>query len=87
MTTLKMGTPCPARRDCDSNTWLCVHLVFADGHQVLDEIHFIVPGGAGGGWDGTARGTGEALDRGGPRWQLRHMRTCRAAAAVSPSAT
>ena len=24
-------------------------------------IHFLVPGGAGGGWDGTARGTGEAL--------------------------
>ena len=34
---------------------------FADGHQVLDDIHFLIPGGAGGGWDGTARGTGEAL--------------------------
>ncbi|MEM9320930.1 MAG: tripartite tricarboxylate transporter substrate binding protein [Pseudomonadota bacterium] len=33
----------------------------ADGHQVLDELHFLIPGGAGGGWDGTARGTGEAL--------------------------
>lgn len=33
----------------------------ADGHQVLDEIHFLIPGGAGGGWDGTARGTGEVL--------------------------
>ena len=31
------------------------------GHQVLDSIHFLIPGGAGGGWDGTARGTGEAL--------------------------
>lgn len=29
--------------------------------QVVDSIHFLVPGGAGGGWDGTARGTGEAL--------------------------
>jgi putative tricarboxylic transport membrane protein len=29
--------------------------------QVLDKIHFVIPGGAGGGWDGTARGTGEAL--------------------------
>ncbi|MEM6740029.1 MAG: tripartite tricarboxylate transporter substrate-binding protein [Pseudomonadota bacterium] len=37
----------------------------ADGHQVLDEIHFLVPGGAGGGWDGTARGTGEALTASG----------------------
>ena len=35
--------------------------VFADGHKVLDSIHFLIPGGAGGGWDGTARGTGEAL--------------------------
>ncbi|MEO0486408.1 MAG: tripartite tricarboxylate transporter substrate-binding protein [Pseudomonadota bacterium] len=33
----------------------------AGGHQVLDEVHFLIPGGAGGGWDGTARGTGEAL--------------------------
>jgi len=33
----------------------------ADGHQVMDEINFLIPGGAGGGWDGTARGTGEAL--------------------------
>ncbi|MBT8415112.1 MAG: tripartite tricarboxylate transporter substrate binding protein [Boseongicola sp.] len=38
---------------------------FADGHQVLDEIHFLIPGGAGGGWDGTARGTGEALTNAG----------------------
>ncbi len=36
-------------------------MAHADGHQVLDEIHFLIPGGAGGGWDGTARGTGEAL--------------------------
>ena len=35
--------------------------MFADGHKVLDSIHFLIPGGAGGGWDGTARGTGEAL--------------------------
>ncbi|WP_300517239.1 tripartite tricarboxylate transporter substrate-binding protein [Aliiroseovarius sp.] len=28
---------------------------------VVDAIHFLIPGGAGGGWDGTARGTGEAL--------------------------
>ncbi|MEM9049631.1 MAG: tripartite tricarboxylate transporter substrate-binding protein [Pseudomonadota bacterium] len=29
--------------------------------QVVDSIHFLIPGGPGGGWDGTARGTGEAL--------------------------
>ncbi|MBT8477244.1 MAG: tripartite tricarboxylate transporter substrate binding protein [Rhodobacteraceae bacterium] len=39
--------------------------VLAGGHQILDEIHFLIPGGAGGGWDGTARGTGEALTNAG----------------------
>ena len=29
--------------------------------KMVDSIHFLIPGGAGGGWDGTARGTGEAL--------------------------
>lgn len=33
--------------------------------QMLDSIHFLIPGGAGGGWDGTARGTGEALTKSG----------------------
>ncbi len=37
----------------------------AGSHQVLERIHFLIPGGAGGGWDGTARGTGEALTRSG----------------------
>ncbi|CZF79065.1 Tripartite tricarboxylate transporter family receptor [Grimontia celer] len=31
----------------------------------VDEVHFLIPGGAGGGWDGTARGTGEALSKAG----------------------
>jgi len=31
----------------------------------MDSIHFLIPGGAGGGWDGTARGTGEALTKAG----------------------
>ena len=31
----------------------------------IKKIHFIIPGGAGGGWDGTARGTGEALTKAG----------------------
>ncbi|MFT5867891.1 MAG: putative tricarboxylic transport membrane protein, partial [Gammaproteobacteria bacterium] len=38
---------------------------FADGHQKMDSIHFLIPGGAGGGWDGTARGTGQALTESG----------------------
>lgn len=29
----------------------------------VDSVHFLIPGGAGGGWDGTARGTGEALTK------------------------
>ncbi|WP_305972549.1 MULTISPECIES: tripartite tricarboxylate transporter substrate binding protein [unclassified Mameliella] len=37
----------------------------AEAHQQLESLHFIIPGGAGGGWDGTARGTGEALTKSG----------------------
>jgi putative tricarboxylic transport membrane protein len=33
--------------------------------EVVDSVHFLIPGGAGGGWDGTARGTGEALTKAG----------------------
>ncbi len=33
--------------------------------QVLDQVHFLIPAGPGGGWDGTARGVGEALMRSG----------------------
>lgn len=29
----------------------------------VDNIHFLVPGGAGGGWDSTARGVGEVLSK------------------------
>jgi putative tricarboxylic transport membrane protein len=31
----------------------------------IESVHFLIPGGAGGGWDGTARGTGEALTKAG----------------------
>ncbi|MEM6498438.1 MAG: tripartite tricarboxylate transporter substrate-binding protein [Pseudomonadota bacterium] len=33
--------------------------------KMMDQVHFLIPGGAGGGWDGTARGTGEALTKSG----------------------
>lgn len=33
--------------------------------QAKEHVHIIVPGGAGGGWDTTARGVGEALTRSG----------------------
>jgi putative tricarboxylic transport membrane protein len=34
-------------------------------HAQIDELHILIPGGAGGGWDTTARGTGEALTKSG----------------------
>lgn len=34
-------------------------------NAAVEEVHFLIPGGAGGGWDGTARGTGEALSKAG----------------------
>ena len=37
----------------------------AAAEPVVDRVHFLIPGGAGGGWDGTARGTGEALTNAG----------------------
>ncbi len=40
-------------------------MAHAGGHQILEDVHFLIPGGAGGGWDGTARGTGEALTNAG----------------------
>ncbi|MDO6729945.1 tripartite tricarboxylate transporter substrate-binding protein [Marinovum sp. 2_MG-2023] len=63
MTTLKLG-----RRALIAAAVAAMGLassVSAGGHQVLDSIHFLIPGGAGGGWDGTARGTGEALTKAG----------------------
>lgn len=33
--------------------------------MAVESVHFLIPGGAGGGWDGTARGTGEALSKSG----------------------
>lgn len=63
MTTLKLG-----RRALIATAVAAFGLAtpaLADGHKVLDSIHFLIPGGAGGGWDGTARGTGEALTKAG----------------------
>jgi Uncharacterized protein conserved in bacteria len=37
----------------------------ATGSFAIDKLHFVIGGGAGGGWDGTARGTGEALTKAG----------------------
>ena len=41
-------------------------LILSATHSfAIDKLHFIIGGGAGGGWDGTARGTGEALTKAG----------------------
>ena len=37
----------------------------ATAEEMVESIHFLIPGVAGGGWDGTARGTGEALTKSG----------------------
>ena len=33
--------------------------------EVMNEVHFLIPAGPGGGWDGTARGIGEGLIKSG----------------------
>lgn len=40
-------------------------VVLAGSSSAAERIHFLIPGGAGGGWDATARGVGEALARSG----------------------
>ena len=41
----------------------------------IERLHFLIPGGAGGGWDTTARGVGDALTRSGmlPRASYENM--------------
>ena len=40
---------------------LAMPLQTAVASSEVEEIHFLIPGGAGGGWDGTARGVGKTL--------------------------
>ena len=61
--------------------------VTAGGHQVLESIHFLIPGGAGGGWDGSST---RAQARRSPKlvWLAPHpMKTCLVVAVVRPSVT
>ncbi|HHE74805.1 MAG TPA: tripartite tricarboxylate transporter substrate binding protein, partial [Desulfobacteraceae bacterium] len=45
-----------------ASTFLILALFGTAGAETtVDKIHFLIPGGAGGGWDGTARGVGKAL--------------------------
>ncbi len=34
---------------------------FSSDAEIMTKTHFLIPAGPGGGWDGTARGVGEAL--------------------------
>jgi len=59
-----MNTPGWTRRAliaAATATFAMTGVAHAEEHQMMDSVHFLIPGGAGGGWDGTARGTGEAL--------------------------
>ena len=57
--------------------FLCLGICFSVSQPVyaLERLHFLIPGGAGGGWDATARGVGEALTRSGlvPRASYENM--------------
>ena len=44
---------------------LLLFSVSSNSFAKMEKLHFIIGGGAGGGWDGTARGTGEALTKAG----------------------
>jgi len=54
---------------------LSVHLGASQPAYALERLHILIPGGAGGGWDTTARGVGEALMRSGlvPRVSYENM--------------
>ena len=57
--------------------FLCLGICFSVSQPVyaLERLHFLIPGGAGGGWDATARGVGDALTRSGlvPRTSYENM--------------
>ena len=57
--------------------FLCLSIIISAGQPVhaLERLHILIPGGAGGGWDTTARGVGEALTRSGlvPRVSYENM--------------
>ena len=66
---------CSTKHACDFprwiwQSWLTLCCLFsaaisAANSPVLEQVHFLIPGGAGGGWDRTARGVGLALKQSG----------------------
>jgi putative tricarboxylic transport membrane protein len=55
--------------------FLCAIFGAGQSAYAVERLHIIIPGGAGGGWDTTARGVGEALARSGlvPRASYENM--------------
>ena len=57
--------------------FLSLGIFFSVSHAAIavERLHILIPGGAGGGWDATARGVGEALTRSGlvPRASYENM--------------
>ena len=54
-----------AECSADVAPWLSILLLLVGGSALAEDLHFLVPGGAGGGWDATARGTGMVLRNAG----------------------
>ncbi len=54
---------------------LSIYLGASQPAHALERLHILIPGGAGGGWDATARGVGDALTRSGlvPRTSYENM--------------
>lgn len=50
---------------CVLSAFIMAGQTAATAEPAIDHIHFLVPGGPGGGWDGTARGVGQALTSAG----------------------
>ena len=68
---------CCSRRFVHVVYFLCLSMAFgvSGPAYAVDRLHILIPGGAGGGWDTTARGVGEALTRSGlvPRVSYENM--------------
>jgi len=65
------------RQHCIVAIFLSLGIFFTASQSVyaFERLHILIPGGAGGGWDATARGVGEALTRSGlvPRASYENM--------------
>ncbi len=61
----RQGSRYPVGMTCRLSLILLFILSAAAPPAAAQRLHLVIPGGAGGGWDSTARGVGEALSRSG----------------------